>query len=153
MRIVFVCTGNTCRSSMAEALAEKWREVYAPGRTDLKITSAGLAASPGSPASPQAVEVMGRAGIDLTKHRAKRFNQELAETGDLILTMTEEQKQSLSEKYPAAAAKVYTLAEFAAGRRTDITDPIGWPLPVYQKCASELQELVAGALHKILKQA
>ncbi len=152
MRILFVCTGNTCRSSMAEALARKWLGLNAPNRRDIELISAGLAAYPGSPASPQAIEVMGMAEIDLTAHQARQMSAELARDSDIIFTMTANQKRVLTEMYPETAVKVFTLAEFGNNRGYDITDPIGQPVQVYQKCARELQELVNRALHKILKQ-
>lgn len=153
MKITFVCTGNTCRSSMAEALARRWLETNAPGCMNIQVESAGLAAYPGSLASPQAVEVMGLAGIDLGAHRARQFSADMAEKSDLILTMTAGHKRVLTEKFPAAAGKTYTLAEFAGREPLDIPDPIGRPVEVYEKCAREIRELVGEALHKILKQA
>jgi len=152
MRILFVCTGNTCRSSMAEVIAGKWLKDNGPGRTDFELASAGLAAYPGSPASPEAIEVMGMAGIDLTKHRAKRFCGEHADKSDIIITMTNGHKQAILNTFPAAALKVFTLSELADNRSYDISDPIGQPAAVYLKCAREIQELVDKMFHKIVKQ-
>lgn len=151
MRIVFVCTGNTCRSSMAEGLARKWLADNAPDCSDISLTSAGLAALPGSPASEYAVEVMREAGIDLTSHRARQFSRELVRESDLILVMTAAHKRLILENIPEAAGKVFTLAEFAGGRQ-DVSDPFGMPVGIYRKCALEIGELVAKSLHKILKQ-
>lgn len=154
MKVVFVCTGNTCRSSMAEALARKWLKAHPDGVGNIELASAGLAAAgPGSPASPRAVEVMGAAGIDLTGHRARQFCHETARESDLILTMTGNHKRTLVALYPGEASKVFTLAEFAGKSGLDISDPFGLPVAIYKQCAREIEELVDIAFHKILKQA
>ncbi|MFZ5641332.1 MAG: low molecular weight protein arginine phosphatase, partial [Bacillota bacterium] len=85
--ILFVCTGNTCRSIMAEALARQWAETFAPDR-GLNFISAGLAAWPDQPASHQAVETLRETGVDITLHRARQVSAELVQKADLILTMT-----------------------------------------------------------------
>lgn len=151
MRIVFVCTGNTCRSSMAEALARKWLEKKAPDRTDVIFTSAGLAAFPGSPASSQAVEVMRESGIELKDHKATLFSSETVEKNDLILTVTKRHKQQILQSYPEAAGKVYTLAEMSGEDDKDILDPFGHTVDVYRNCALEIKILLDKALSRIFK--
>lgn len=150
LKIVFICTGNTCRSSMAEALAKKWLSLKAPTRTDIEFMSAGIAAFPGSPASAQSIDVMRLTGIDLTGHRAKQISADLVAESDLILTMTKGHQHALSEMYPEAVGKIYTLGEFAYNREVNIPDPFGQPTEVYAECAGEIGKSLEKALQKIL---
>lgn len=150
MKITFVCTGNTCRSSMAEALARKWVQTNNVFPGAIELASAGLLAGHGSPASPQAIEVMGLRGIDLTLHWASQFTAETAVQSDIILTMTENHKLSVLRLFPTVATKVFTLAEFAGWSGIDISDPYGQSPKVYEQCARQLEELVGQALHTII---
>lgn len=148
MKIMFVCTGNTCRSSMAAGLAAA--QLKERGRSDISILSAGTMAWPGDPAAPQAIEVLSAKGIDITQHRATPLDGQLAEQADLILTMTAGHKQQVQSLYPAAAHKTFTLKEYV-GAEGDISDPFGQAVEIYQACAEELAQLIAKALDKLLQ--
>lgn len=111
--ILLVCTGNTCRSIMAQALAEKLAKDWDLA-AQFKILSAGTAAYPGAPASPQAVEVLREEGIDLQNHRASQVKPEQVKEADLILTMTSGHKEQLVRMVPEAKDKIFTLKEFAS---------------------------------------
>lgn len=138
MNILFVCTGNTCRSAMAAALFNK---LATEKDLDVRIESAGIFARDGEPASSGAVIAMKKYGIDLLGHHAQSINTELMEKSDLILTMTAAHKMLIE---PSAAGKVFTLCEYA-GLDGDIPDPYGGDAREYEECA----ENILAALEKV----
>ena len=134
MKILFVCTGNTCRSPMAQGIAEK---IFGDG---YEINSAGLMAVPGSPASAYAIAVMEEQKIDLKNHKAKLVSKTLLDNADLILTMTENHKLVLNSE---THNKTYTLGEYA-GKNISVSDPFGGSLDEYRRCAAEIHNLITG---------
>ncbi|MDK2798811.1 MAG: protein arginine phosphatase [Clostridiales bacterium] len=150
-KILFVCTGNTCRSSMAEGLFKKMLEDN--GIKDIEVTSAGTAVFFPSGASKHAVEVMKEKGIDLSVHQSKQINDEMIEQADLILTMTVNHQQQLLRICPQAADKIFTLKEFAYGIEDidvpDISDPFGLPKEYYEQCAKEIYLSLVKVIEKI----
>jgi protein-tyrosine phosphatase len=154
LRILFVCTGNTCRSPMAEGLCRSLLSHFRLGQ-DVRVSSAGLSAMAGWPASEAAIAVMAEQGIDLSGHQAVCLTIEQVRGADLVLTMEERQKQFLLEKYPAATGKVFALKEYAMrvedevrqggpkhSGRYDIPDPFGQPIEVYRRCAAALTSAI-----------
>lgn len=110
--ILFVCTGNTCRSSMAAALME--RKIRQRGLNDIvvKVISAGTGTVDGLPASAEAIEVMKQRDIDLTGHKSAQLTPEMIDAADLILVMTARHKQQVLSLNPNAVDKVFMLNEF-----------------------------------------
>lgn len=142
MNILFVCTGNTCRSPMAAGLMNK---VAVEKNLDVRIESAGLFANEGENASSEAIIAMHSFGVDLTGHHAQMINEELIEKSDLILTMTPAHKMVFEG---VAGDKTYTLCEYA-GIDGDIDDPFGGDVDDYIKTAEEIQKAVLNVAKRI----
>jgi len=144
-RILFVCTGNTCRSPMAEAL---FRNIAAEAGLELEIRSAGVAAIPGGAMSDYAQQVLADRGVATDEFRSSAVTAETVDWADLILTMTVSHKQTLVHLFPKAADKAFTLKEFAAEPSEsgvadrDVADPFGGTLDDYRACADELEGLL-----------
>ena len=139
-RLLIVCTGNTCRSPMAAALARK----YMPWA---EVISAGTATVTGLPASIGAMDAMQQMGLSVDDHTSRPVNIYLLEEADLVLTMTEDQKKAILNFCPDAADKVFTIGEFA-GTAIDIPDPFGMPVEEYIKCAKTLETLIKAVAEK-----
>lgn len=134
MKVLFVCTGNTCRSAMAEGLA---REILGP---NVQVGSAGLAAWEGDSASPQAFEVLKEKGIDLASHRARRVSRELLSEADWIIPMTADHEKRLRVMFPELASKIKRLGAWSTKAKDyDILDPWGGSVEVYRKSARDIE--------------
>ena len=136
-QILFVCTGNTCRSPMAEGILKQLAEKEG---VPVSVSSAGLYADE-SPASQYAVAVMKELGIDISNHRSRQFTAELAEGADLILTMTSAHKQMADMLLPQYQEKIIPLAQWA-GKDGDIHDPFGGDITEYRHCRDEIRQML-----------
>jgi len=149
MHILFVCSGNTCRSPMAEALftAQIKKQKMLSGIVPI-ARSAGIYALGGSSASREAVKVMAEMGIDIRDHRAQQLNDDLIQWADLILTMTEAHYREIISQYGVSAEKVYTLAKFSRSGQADVIDPFGSGVETYRQCAGQIQGMIREIIKK-----
>ncbi|HEB83640.1 MAG TPA: threonylcarbamoyl-AMP synthase, partial [Bacteroidetes bacterium] len=126
VHILIVCSGNTCRSPMAEAALREHLNKLAPGR--FLVRSAGTLAQRGMHATLQAVEAMREHGLDLGEHRSRPVTESLMEWADIVLAMTTDHLGELHELYPQHSEKVYLLSAYPEEQfegRFGVEDPIG----------------------------
>ncbi|HHY38681.1 MAG TPA: threonylcarbamoyl-AMP synthase [Clostridia bacterium] len=171
-KVLFVCTGNTCRSPMAAGLFNHL------AKPPWVAESAGMAAAEGEPASLQARNVARRHGVDLSRHRSRRVNSEMIEKADLVLTMTAFQRDMLRRQEPKKADRIFTLKEYAGllappeqkihakdrrnqdegggswvpieGRgEVDVGDPYGLSDEAYEETWRELEKSVRALINKL----
>jgi protein-tyrosine-phosphatase len=142
--VVFVCTGNICRSIMAEALLRHLWSDKGTHSLDLDVSSAGLHACTGSRATDKVLFLLGEEGIDVSSHRARQLTPEMIAEADLILTMTRAHKaQALYMASEKDASKIKTLKEFVKiADDGDIEDPYGGDLGVYEYSLQEIRASV-----------
>ncbi|MCX5779683.1 MAG: low molecular weight protein arginine phosphatase [Firmicutes bacterium] len=153
MKILFVCSGNTCRSPMASALfLQGLRDLGAKGKKrEWEIWSAGLWTYNGLPASAPAVAAMREQGVDLSQHRSAQLGAGNIIAADLILTMTTRQRDYLLERFPAQARQIFTLSEFTGDASGEVVDPYGQDLEAYRASLAQIKFLVDRLLHKIIE--
>jgi protein-tyrosine-phosphatase len=144
MNVLFVCTGNTCRSPMAEAILRDQQI------DDITVKSAGIFAAEGNNASAHAIKVLEENKINHS-HRSRMLGKEDILWADYVFTMTEGHKTLLMDHYPFGADKIFTLKEFVYETKEDmdVIDPYGGSMEVYQETFYELKRLVEGLLEKI----
>ena len=130
MRLLFVCSGNTCRSAMAAAIARS--RLAVGGASDVDVESAGSAAAAGDPAMPDAIAVARRHGLALDTHRTKALTRELVEAADHILVMKAEHEQRVQELVPSASVTCL-----------EIDDPIGRGERAYEDAWRQLDDRIA----------
>jgi protein-tyrosine phosphatase len=143
--IVMVCTGNICRSPMAERLLIKM--LPEDLRKKVSVKSAGTHALHGHQAAEPAVEVLGRMGVDLSDHRARQLSREIVDQTDLLLAMEHHHLQSIKSLRLWGRAKARLLGEFKSpDHPPEIEDPYGQPIESYQACVDALKPCLQGVV-------
>src|SRR5258708_3166420 len=149
-RILLVCTGNICRSPLAEALLHRALEQRSV--EGVSVTSAGTGAWDGAPASEGAYLVGLERGLDLSGHRARLLTRELVEEADLILTMARHHRARVDEL--GGEGRVFVLGEYGGreGDEAEVSDPFGGDLDVYRDTCAELEALVTALVERLVKE-
>ena len=141
--MLFVCTGNSCRSVMAEGLLRHLLEKQ--GRNDVQVLSAGVSAMAGIGPTLETVQVMKSLGIDVSRHMGQPITPILVESTDAIFCMEEFQRDLILSRFPDLEVKLHLLKTFRAERTPadpNIQDPIGRPKEVYESCLMTIRDAV-----------
>ena len=148
--VMMVCTGNTCRSPMAEGIARQMMATQLGivptelDRAGIEIVSAGAFASSGSPATPEAVRAVANEGVDISGHQSTPLTRELVEAADVIYCMTDNHREAVLSLVPSAEGKTHRLDPGA-----DIPDPIGSGDGVYRATAEAIRHGLAGRIKEL----
>src|SRR2546429_7259309 len=146
--ILFVCTGNVCRSPMAEGI---FRQAV-QGRGNYRVVSAGLGAMEGQPPSSHAVVAVKELGIDISDQRSRMLTPDLVQQADYIFGMTHSHVDTVMLLYPQSAEKTFLLREFDETLdlfEKDISDPIGGSYDIYLNCRDQIEQGIASLLRFI----
>lgn len=148
-RLLFVCTGNTCRSPLAEVIAR--REAEQRGWSTVESRSAGIFAGPGEPASDGARTVAGRRGIDLSDHRASTLSPELIEWADLVIGMSESHLRVARDLGAGEKAALLTgfLPEQHSAHLGPVVDPVGGNTAAYEETYQVIEESMTALFDRL----
>ncbi len=154
MKIMFICTGNICRSAMADWMMKD--KIKKNNINNIQIFSSGIYAQDGDIPTYEAIETMGENGIDLRKHSATNTMNSNINEMDLILGMTQSHKNELIYLYPNLKDKIFTLKEYVnynkeGHNNINIKDPWGFDIDTYRACAAEIDECLELLIKKLKK--
>ena len=149
--ITVVCTGNVCRSPMAERLLAHALAAEQAPFNSLKVRSAGLSAAAGDPPSDNSVKALKAVKLNLDDHRSRPFSPSMAESSDLILTMTSAHREAILLNFPDLGIPVYRFREWVSSGPREVPDPFGGPLDLYLETRDNLAEAIPSILTFIKK--
>ncbi|WP_353093709.1 low molecular weight protein arginine phosphatase [Tissierella praeacuta] len=139
MKVLFICTGNTCRSPMAEGILRSMAEKK---NLSIEVESAGISVFTGDSASKNSIMAMKKIGMDISKHKARQIHKEMIDKVDLILTMSKSHKNFIISHFPSSREKIFTLLEYAYKIDKDVADPFGGRLVIYEKTRDEIYKAI-----------
>lgn len=140
--ILAICTGNTCRSPMAEKLLQSALEAEGAPLNELVVVSAGVAALGGEPASSNSVAALKKVNLDLTHHKSQQVTTNLLDRSFAIFGMTDSHIDTLSHYYVKLPERVHLLREFMAGNDDQVPDPFGGNYDEYVTCRDSMIEAI-----------
>ena len=144
--VLLVCTGNSCRSIMAEGLLKRYLKEH--GKDHIEVSSAGVRALDDIPPTDATIAVMKREGIDASGFLSKKLTDDMKRGADLILGMENIHRDEIIRRVPEAASKTHLLKKFGSNKNkgefqeSDVPDPIGRPIEDYEYCLSMIKDQV-----------
>jgi len=149
MKILFVCTGNTCRSLVAELYLKNYIEQFR--LNGIEVNSCGISASPFFRVPDIIKKILKKDNIEVRGHVATSVNEQLVNNADIILVMEKLHQSVLLSRYPWIKSKIYLLKEYIGdyNNGTEISDPIGQTEEMYEHCAEMIKECIKKLVNKL----